>query len=699
MQAGVIMTFSIGIDVGGTFTDLFLWSSGGGTEAFKVLSTPEDSSIGVLNGLKAMARSLGLALEEFTGRVRTIVHGTTVTTNAVLTRGGARTGLLTTEGVRDALEMRRGIREEQYNNRYKNVVPLVPRRLRLPVTERLDYLGGEVTPLDATRVREAAAALAGDGVEAVAVCFMNSFANSAHERKAAAIVKEILPDAYLSISSEVLPVVRFYNRISTTVLNAYVGPVLDEYLGNLIGRLEKAGFNGVLLIMQSNGGVAFPELVRKVPATTLLSGPAAGPRAAAAVTGTIRRSDSILIDMGGTSFDASLVRDGAAALAVEGEIDRLKTALPMLEITTIGAGGGSIGWIDEGGLLRMGPASAGALPGPACYGRGGTRPACTDADLVLGYLDPEFFAGGKIRLDADRARKVIADEIAGPLGLEPEEAAAGMYAVINANMAHGVREITIKRGLDPREFPMVVAGGAGALHACMIADELEIPTLIVPAFSSILCAAGMIFSDLQHDFVRSNITPLADLEPGRLRELVGMMTREGEEYLALEGIAPGKMAHQAILDLRYLKQYHEVSLPVPLEWIRGDDIDSMARAFHAEHDRLYGYELTGEGTGLELINVRVRSVGRTPKPELPRVERGGEDPGGALKCRRRAFVPETGTFEEVPVFNGYELLSGNVLPGPALVERTDTTIFISGSYTARVDDFGSCLLEREVRHA
>jgi len=689
------VAFKIGIDVGGTFTDLFLWSPETGAETFKVLSTPEDPSEGVMNGLAAMAEARDLTVDEFARRIHTIVHGTTVTTNAVLTRAGACTGLLTTDGVRDALEMRRGIREEQYNNKYRNVVPLVPRYLRRPVHGRLDYQGREIAPLAVEEIRQAARIFRKEGVEAVAICFMNSFANPDHEAAAREAIQEEMPDAYLSVSSEVLPTIRFYNRVSTTVLNAFVGPVLGDYLRSLTSKLEEIRFEGVLLIMQSSGGVALPEFTLRKPATTLLSGPAAGPRAAGAISAAHGANDCILVDMGGTSFDASVVRDGQAELATEGEIDRLKIALPMMDITTIGAGGGSIGWIDAGGLLRMGPQSAGALPGPACYGRGGELPTCTDADLTLGFLAPEYFAGGKLPLDPDRARAAIREKIAGPLGLDVDEAAAGMYRVINANMAHGVREITIARGLDPREFPLVVAGGAGALHACMIANELEIPTLLFPATASILCAAGMALSDLQQEFVRSYIAPFATIDAGRLRDLVNELVDEGERQLRIEGIPDDRIEHRLALDLRYLKQYHEVTLPVSRDAIERGDTVEMAKGFHAEHNRLYGYDLAEEGTDLQLINVRVRSIGRTDKPDLPRIAQGTADPGHALKGERRAFLPERAAFEEVPVFDGHLLLAGNSIAGPALIERTDTTLFITGSFSARVDDHGTCVLERE----
>ncbi len=689
------MSLKIGVDVGGTFTDLFLWSKDGAVETYKTLSTPEDPSIGVLDGLRTIADERDLELPALVKQIDAIVHGTTVTTNATLTRSGAVTGLITTEGVRDALEMRRGIREKQYDNRFENVTPLVPRRLRRPVRGRLDWAGQELEPLDLEQVRAAARLLAAEGVEAVAVCFMNSFANPSHERAAAEVISTEMPGAFVSVSSHVLPTVRFYNRVSTVVLSAYVGPILRDYLESLTGKLAEVGFGGVLLIMQSNGGVASPEATVAHPATTLLSGPAGGPAAAVAYSREHGRDDCILVDMGGTSFDASLVRGGEAAMQSEGEIERLRIALPMLAITTIGAGGGSIGWIDDGGLLRMGPRSAGARPGPACYGRGGDEPTCTDANLVLGYLDPAFFAGGRLPLDAEAAREAIRSRVAEPLGLDIEAAAAGMYRVINANMAHGVREITVKRGLDPREFPMVVAGGAGALHACAIARELGIPSLLVPSTASVLCAAGMLLGDLRHDYVRSHIARFSELDTAAVLALADEMIADGAEQLKREGVADGAAEHQLLLDLRYVKQYHEVTVPISVRAVRDGNLDAIADAFHREHDRLYGYELSREGTDLELINVRVQSVGRTDKPPLPRRPAGGTDPSAARKGARRAFVPETDAFADVPVFDGHALRAGNALAGPALIERTDTTIFVSDAFTARVDDLGSCVLTRK----
>lgn len=691
------MSYSVGIDVGGTFTDLFLVAPGG-TSSFKVLSTPADPAGGVLDGLRAMAVAQRLTFAEFIAEVSLIVHGTTVTTNAVLTRGGAPTGLLTTAGVRDALEMRRGVREAQYDNRYTNVVPLVPRRFRVGVPGRLGPSGAEIEPLSLDAIEAACDEFAKAGLQAIAICFMHAYADSAHERAAAERVRARLPDAFVSVSSEVLPTIRFYDRVSTTALNAYVGPVLRRYLDSLTTKLAEIGFGGSLLIMQSSGGVARPDVVTHRPATTLLSGPAGGPRAAAMLASAHGHTDCILVDMGGTSFDASLVRGGAATLSSEGQIDRLRIALPMLDITTVGAGGGSIGFIDDGGLLRMGPRSAGAAPGPACYGRGGALPTSTDADLVLGYLDPESFAGGHLRLDVEAARRAITDHIARPLGLSLEQAAAGMYRVINTNMAHGVREITVKRGLDPREFPMVVAGGAGPLHACMIAHELEMPRLLVPRAASTLCATGMLLCDLQHDEVRSVVGPLAGLDRASLRRHVAEMARLGEVDLNRSGAR--HIDHELALDLRYLKQYHEVTVSVPRALLDTEDLAGIAAIFHAEHDRLYGYNLASQGTGLELINVRVRSLGRMARPEFPEVERGNGSAAHALTGVRRAFIPESGLFSELPVYDGHGLRAGDAFTGPALVERTDTTLFVSATFAACVDRLGSIALKaRSVPHA
>jgi N-methylhydantoinase A len=677
----------VGIDVGGTFTDFLVADDSGDVQVGKVLSTPEDPSLGLLNGLEELASERGQSLGEFAGKISTIVHGTTVTTNVVLTRTGAKTALLTTEGVRDALEMRRGIREEQYNNRYTNVPPLVPRALRRPVRGRLDYAGAEIEPLRVEDVEAAVDLLQKEGTEAIAICFMNSFANPEHEQRAAEIVRARLPEAYLSVSTEVLPSIRFYPRVSTAVLNSYVGPVLKRYLESLTRRLREIGFSGVLLVMQSNGGVVSPEVAGDRAAVTLLSGPAAGPSAGITFAEPHGHRDCITVDMGGTSFDAALVRDGQPLTVTEGEVNRHSLALPMLDIVTIGAGGGSKGWLDEGGLLRVGPQSAGADPGPVCYGKGGVEPTVTDADVVLGRLDPAFFAGGRMTLDADAAARAIEERIARPMGISMAEAAAGIARVVDSNMAAGVREITIRRGYDPREFPMVVAGGAGPNHACAIAAELDMPLFIVPRESSIFCAAGMLMTDLKHDVVKSRILRLSEISREDLMAEADALAERGREILRRENVPEGRVQVLVEAEMRYVRQYHEVGLPLlPME--------DLEERFHAEHNRLYGYSLAEEGTPLELINLRARAIGVTDKPKPRGEERGGSDPAHALKNEREVWVPEESGFRPVPVYDGNRLRFGNRLPGPAVIEQRNTTLFVSGGFDMVVDHVGSFVVYR-----
>jgi N-methylhydantoinase A len=679
------MNFKIGIDVGGTFTDFLLVLDDGSSKIYKVLSTPQDPSVATLTGLGEMASDQNLSLEEFLGRVAVIVHGTTVTTNAVLTYSGAKTALLTTEGLRDTLEMRRGIRERQYDNHYPNVEPLVERYLRIPIQERIDYNGEIVTPLNLTNVESAVDFLIQEGVEAIGVCFMNAFANNQHEKQVGDIIQQKIPQAYLTISNRLLPSIRFYDRVSTTVLNSYVGPTLKRYLSALISKLQKAKYEGILLIMQSNGGVVSPDVAIERAAVTLLSGPAGGPVAGVEYAAAQGYDDCITVDMGGTSFDASMVKDKTPMVTTSGEINRLKLALPMLNVVTIGAGGGSIGWIDDGGLLKMGPQSAGANPGPACYDLGGELPTCTDADLALGYLDKDFFAGGRISLNLNKSRDAIERHIAGPLKLDLTEAAAGMYNVINVNMAAAVREVSVKQGYDPRDFPLVIAGGAGPNHACMIALELEIPLMIIPRESSIFCAAGMLRSDLKHDFVSTYATELDAADPATF----GDMTVQGIKLLKSEGIPQNRIEHIYSLDLRYVKQYHEVNVEISSQEIERADFGSMAARFHNKHNALFGYSLEEEQTPVELINLRVMCIGQTAKPKFQLEAYAGPDPSKARKKSRPVYLPLQQAFKTVDVYDGAELRFGNKVVGPAVIEQANTTAFVAPEFSLLVDKFGS----------
>jgi N-methylhydantoinase A len=681
--------------VGGTFTDFVVADDETGTLLpHKSPSTPHDPSEGVLAGLGEIAGGLDLDLSQLLARISLIVHGTTVTTNAVLTERGARTGLLTTHGFRDVLEMRRGVRSRQhlYDNKYVAPRPLVPRHLRLPVAERVDVTGAERTPLDVESVRAALTALRRERVEAVAVCFMHAYANPAHEERVREIVEAELPGAFLSISSVVLPQVRLTNRVSTTVMNSYVGPVFRGYIQRLVGRLAATDFAGALLVMQSNGGVATPEVVARLPVTTVLSGPAGGPVAGLAYARARGSADCLVVDMGGTSFDASIVKDGEVQVTREGEINRHLISMPMTDIHTIGAGGGSIGWLDEGGLLHVGPQSAGADPGPAAYGRGGLAPTCTDADLVLGYLDPEYFLGGRMRLRRELAREAIEREVAGPLGLTAVEAAAAMYEVINLVMAAGTKDMAIQRGYEPGELPLVVAGGAGPVHAGMIAQELETPVVIVPRLSSVLCALGMLLADLRHDFVRSYSSLWSEFDVDGARRVVEAMVERGLASLEQESVPPSRRSAVAAADIRYLGQHHEVTISFPVEDLAQDGLVRIEQAFHRRHEELYGF--ASPGRPLEIVNLHATVVGARPRLRLDVA--GPATARGPLprKGRRPAYVPSTGALQDVEVFDGDRLLPGQRIAGPAIVEEATTTVVVPDLFDLVLDRSGSFVVHR-----
>jgi N-methylhydantoinase A len=687
------VTYSIGIDVGGTFTDLVLLDDdvGGTLVQHKTPSTPDDSSRGVVAGLDELAGLIGLERSAFLQQVGLIVHGTTVTTNAVLTESGARTGLLTTEGFRDILEMRRGVRSRKhlYDNKYVAPPPLVPRYLRLPVRERVDVRGAVRTPLDDQSVKDAVEVLCGEGVEAVAVCFMHSYAEPANERRAAALVEELAPDLFLAVSSEILPQVRLNDRVGTTVMSAYVGPVLRTYIERLIAALHEASFAGTLLVMQSNGGVATPEVVARNPASTVLSGPAGGPVAALAFTRARGSDDCIVVDMGGTSFDATVVKGGEVQVTRNGEINRHAISLPMIDVHTIGAGGGSIGWLDDGGLLHMGPRSAGASPGPAAYGRGGEEPTCTDADLVLGYLDPDYFLGGRMRLSLDRALEAIERRIARTLGLDAVQAAGAMAEVIDLNMAAGVKNVSIQRGYDPREFPLVAAGGAGPVHAGAIADELDLSTIVVPRLSSVLCALGMLLADLRHDLTRSYSRHWADVDPAEARAIVDELAERGLEALAEEGVPEERRSIVASADLRYSGQHHEVSISFPPHDL--GHLERIEQAFHRRHEELYGF--ASPGKPMEIVNLHATVLGRRkPFPLEPPSVDGREAP---RRGSRRIYLRGVRSLEEVEVLDGDRIAPGQWAAGPVVVDTRTTTIVVPETFDIAFDASGSFVLTRK----
>ncbi|TJY64094.1 hydantoinase/oxoprolinase family protein [Arthrobacter sp. CAU 1506] len=679
----------IGIDVGGTFTDFLLINPDGSRLVHKTSSIPSDPARAVTQGLREIAETQGLAIEEFLAGVDTIVHGTTVATNALLTRRGNRTGLLTTEGFRDVLALRDGTREEAYDNRLLPPTPIVERRDTLAVPGRVTSAGEEVTALSEDAVRAAGQLFHERGITSIAISFMHSYANEEHEVRAEQILAQEIPGAYITRSSELLAQARYYDRTSTSVLNSYVGPIIRDYIGVLTATLEEVSFKGILLIMQSNGGVTTPEGLTARAALSLLSGPASAPTAGLLEVAPHGWDRCLTVDMGGTSFDAAIVDGGRPLVKTDGTIDRWRIALPMVDIHTIGAGGGSIASVDEGGMLRVGPQSAGAVPGPISYRRGGIQPTTTDADVVLGYIAPTSFLGGEMTLDVDAARKAIAQQIGEPLGLDPTEAAAGIYEVVNVSMAAGVREITVRRGLDPRDFPIVVAGGAGPVHAAAIARELEIPLLVVPRESSIFCAAGMLVCDFRHDYVQSQQWNLSSMQTSEVTGIWASMAEQGRTTLMDEGVSTDRISFLPSLDMRYRGQWFEINVPLDESSLDSLDIAAAADKFHQIHNEQFGYHT--EDTDIEVLNVRLTATGLVEGSTQPSEREGGTALDAHLG-RREIWSPLHRRMVEADIYSGSSMGPGAEIQGPAIIELGTTSIVVLDEYDAVVDVSGSFVL-------
>jgi len=659
--------YRIGIDVGGTFTDLVAVDDAGRVTLAKAPSTPQDQSIGVVDGLSRLAKVLDLELGALLGATDRIVHGTTVATNALLERKGARVGLLTTEGHRDVLEMREGLKPERYNMRLARPEPLVPRYLRLGVKERMRPDGRVEIPLDEASLLRAIRTLKREKVTSVAVCYLHAYHDPRHEIATREALKRELPNAYVSLSSEVFPQIKEYERVSTTVVNAYVGPALERYLTRLETRLREAGYKAPVLIILSHGGVAPVAEAVRLAAGTVLSGPAggvAGSRHAASLLGV---GDLIPFDMGGTSTDISLVVDGKATLSADRGLAGERIALPSLDIVSLGAGGGSIARVDAGGLLQVGPESAGADPGPACYGRGGTEPTVTDASVALGYIDPDNFLGGRARLDRAAAERAL-DGIAERLGVERVRAAEGVHRVVNTQMAEGIRLVTVRRGVDPRRFALLSFGGAAGLHATDLARQLNLGRVFIPRVASVLSAWGMLATDLRFEIARTHIGDTASLDVDRLRRLFAEMEAEGRERLS--GWFDGPVSVVRSADMRYGEQIFEIDVPLEGIDLAAADLPAQIKAaFERRHEELYTYSLPQQEP--VLVNARLAAVGGLPAlPDEPRAAAGA--PAQPI-ARRRAYL---GDWQDIPVYDFGSLAAGQRIEGPAIVESETTTVLL-----------------------
>lgn len=673
-------TYRIGVDVGGTFTDVVCVASDGVTTLAKASSTPADQSEGVVAGLGVLAERLGLPLAGLLARTERIVHGTTVATNALLERKGAKIAMLTTEGHRDVIEMREGLKPDRYDLRLPAAPALVPRRLRLPVRERIRPDGHVEVALDQASLDAAIATLKAGQVEAVAVCFLHSWRDDAHERAAAEAVRAALPGVFVTTSAEVLPQIKEFERFSTACVNAYVGPVVSRYLARLRGRLDGAGYAGPVFVILSHGGVAPVEEAARLAAGTALSGPAGGVAAGVALAERGLGQDLITFDVGGTSTDIALVQDGEAALGRGRTVAGERIALESLDIVTLGAGGGSIGHLGAGGTLQVGPRSAGAVPGPVAYGQGGTEPAVTDANLVLGYLDPDNFLGGARKLDRAGALRAF-ERLGGALGIEAMAAAEGVHRLANVRMADGIRVATVRRGVDPRDFTLLAFGGAAGLHASAVARELAMRKVAVPVFAAGLSAWGMLHTDLRYEMARSELGTGGVPEDEELRTIWAGLENEGRAHVA-EWFG-GTVETKRAADMRYGEQVFEIAVPLDgVAWDAPGLASRVAEAFHERHESLFTYALRGEE--VVLVNARLAVIGRLPPMPVPEATGMGED--APPFARRRARLD--GREVEVPVYGFAALASGQEVAGPAIVESDTTTVLLLPGDVARMDGRG-----------
>ena len=691
----------IAVDSGGTFTDTVLLDEQGHVTTAKSPSTPDDFSRGVLASVTRAAEASGIDVEAALAATKPFCVGTTVATNALLTRTGARVGLVTTKGHEDTIIVGRtiqkaaGLTDSQLTDlaKLEKADPIVPRPLIRGVTERVDYKGAVVIDLDIDEAREAVADLVAHGLDAIAVCFLWSFLNPTHEERVRDMIVSDFPDLFVTASHEIAPVIKEYERVATTALNAYLARSTYEYLSSLQESLTAGGLRQDPVVMQSTGGVTAAESCKGNAVSLLGSGPAGGVIGAARLGELIGAANIVTTDVGGTSFDVGLVVGGEPLVDGTPVFDQYHTVLPVIDVASIGAGGGSIAWIEPGtGLLKVGPQSAGASPGPVCYGAGGTEPTVTDANLVLGRIDPDYFLGGTQHLDKPRAEKVIGERIADPLGMSVPEAAAGIVEIIDARMADLVRNKTIGRGYDPSDFALFAFGGAGPLHVGAYAIDVGARMIVVPTHSSVFSAFGIAGSDLIN--VRQASDPMtAPFDLGRLNEVYAVLEKQALADLAANGVADENMTTTREIEMRYRGQVHEIRVPVPGGTLGQADLDGVMAEFGSRYDRRFGRGATFDEAGIEARTLLVRGIGRVVKPEMRPAPSEGEDPAAARIGEREVFFREMGGFSPTPIFRRVLLRSGNRVVGPAVIEAVDTTIVVHPTQSTRVDEWGSLLFE------
>lgn len=681
----------VGVDSGGTFTDVCLFDETSGAIAvWKVSSTPDDPSRGIAQGVEEGMRTCAGAQAGPAAAISYLGHGTTVATNALITHRGAKVGLVTTAGFRDLLEIGRQKRPDLYDLFASKPPILVPRDLRFEVAERMLHSGAVALPLDEAAVRQAGQALREAGVGAVAVCFLYSFINPAHEQAACRILAEELPGVFLCASHQIAPEFREFERLSTATVNAYLGPIMHRYISRLTPRLHALGLPVAPHLTQSNGGVVRFETAAETPVRAVLSGPSTGVVAAQAIGAQSGFADIITFDMGGTSSDVALMAGGQTARTHESTVHGYPIKAPMLDIHTVGAGGGSIASIDSGGLLKVGPESAGADPGPVCYGRGATDTTVTDANIVLQVLNPTHLLAGRMAVRRDLAVAAIT-RMADTLGMEVMDTAQGIISVVTANMAKAIRVISVQRGHDPRAYALMAFGGAGPLHAVRLAQELGMTRVIVPRNPGILCAMGLLLTDLRADFATTRLVPLDAADLPAIAAAAAQVAHEAEAWFTAEAIAPESRRALRKIDMRYEGQNYELSIPVPDGPITEATLATLREGFTEAHKRLYGFAVNDER--IFCVTFRAEALGLVQKAQLPRRALGPADASAAITGTRPVWFPETRAFTETTLISRERLAPGMAFAGPAIVEQMDTTTLVPPGVTVRVDEIDNLILE------
>ncbi|MBO6720004.1 MAG: hydantoinase/oxoprolinase family protein [Rhizobiaceae bacterium] len=691
----------VGVDVGGTFTDIILERSGAGQKhsvvVTKVASTPHDQSEGVVEGILNVCRIAGVD----PSRIDAVLHGTTVATNLVIERGGAKVGMITTRGFRDIVHMGRHKRPHNFSLQFDvpwQSKPLVRRRDRLVVTERILPPDGRIeVPLEEDEVKEAAELFAKRGMDAVIIAFLFSFLNSEHEVRAKEIVRSVLPDTYVCCSSDVVNTIREYERFSSTAMNAYIGPKTSAYLRRLEERLRGAGVGGTIRVMQSNGGITTVEQASDLPIGLLMSGPAGGVIGGRWTGDSCKKANIITIDIGGTSADIGVIQDSELRIknSRDTEVGQLPVLVPMIDIDAIGAGGGSIAYIDPGGAFRVGPRSAGAVPGPACYGKGGAEPTVTDAQIVLGRLDPEQFLGGDIEIDASLSEEAIRRHIAEPLGLSLHDAALGILTIVNNNMALAINSNSMAKGVDPRDFTLMGFGGAGPLHAVSLAEAIHAKDIISPVQPGITAATGLLVTDIQYDYTHPLLMVLNDAGEAEykvMNDALVSLTDQANRQLDADGVPLGARRFQRVAECRYVGQGFELRANVPADPMDAGTIQAVIESFHEEHKKIYGHAFRDQAC--ELITLRLVAVAGVETLSLPELETGGrQDPPEALLYTRQT-VFDDGSAQETPRYQRGKLLADDRISGPAIIIQHNSTTVVPPGYGALVMRYGDILISR-----